>query len=351
MFLFSVSLPGRFGNWCDAVIARLAQATLGSVASTGANTAEELAVELIKTDGDHLYVGARHPSRWLRDMLVGGDRNFVVALEDPRRVASELISEHHLESAAASRLVACSCASLYQFAAAPRALVVSSETANSNPAAAVTAIAQHLGLRIDRPDAARLVADLDAADLSPRADSATAPIAALPDQTATAIEGALAPYAASFRGGSLPPIIWARDLFLEENHCPASYPIDVAGQIRYLIYGPYIALPPGSWAAEMVLGFSDDSVNMSYRIEVWAGSLLATTQMQPAAAGLRRININFTLDESNDHLVEVRVVNERVAAAGRLVLGHATMQLVTDLSSAVVDSLNAELGLSQQELL
>src|SRR5690349_14509162 len=101
MFLFSVSLPGRFGNWCDAIVARLAQANLGPVASTGANTAEELAVELIKSEGDHIYVGARHPSRWLRDMLVGGNRNFIVALEDPRRVASELIYEQHLESAAA----------------------------------------------------------------------------------------------------------------------------------------------------------------------------------------------------------------------------------------------------------
>jgi hypothetical protein len=351
MFLFSASLPGHFGNWCDAVIARLAQAALGSVASTGANTAEELAAELIKSNGDHLYVGARHPNRWLREVLVGGDRNFVVALEDPRRVASELVYEHRLEVSAASRLAACSCASLYRLAAAPRALVVGSETAHSNPAAAVASIAHHLDLRIDPMGVASLVADLEAVGLAPRADSARAPISALPEPAAATIEGALAPYAASFRGGNFPPIIWTRELFLDDNHRPASRPIDLAGPIRYLIYGPYISLPPGSWAAEVVLGFSEDAVEMGYRIEVWAESLLASLQIQPAAAGLQRINLNFTLDEANDHLVEVRVVNERVAAGGRLVLGHATMRLVTDLSSAVAESLSAELGLSQTELL
>src|SRR5688572_20412220 len=111
MFLFCVSLPGRFGTWCDAVIARLAQAALGSVYSTGANTPEELAVQLIKSDSDHVYVGARHPGRWLRDILAGGNRKFVVALEDPRGVASDLISAHQMPLAEASRLVASSCAS------------------------------------------------------------------------------------------------------------------------------------------------------------------------------------------------------------------------------------------------
>jgi len=240
--------------------------------------------------------------------------------------------------------VACSCASLHQLAAAPRALVVNSETTNSDPVAAVEAIAQHLGLRLDRAAGASLVADLETLGLVP-GDSTRAPISALADQTATAIEGALAPYAASFRGGGFPQIIWTRELFLDDNHQPASRPIDLAGPIRYLIYGPYIALPSGTWAAEMVLGFSEDAVDMSFRVEVWAGSLLAMTRTQPAAAGPQRINVNFALDETNDQLIEIRVVNERVATGGRLVLGHATLRLVTDLSSAVADSLSAELGL------
>jgi hypothetical protein len=345
MFLFCVSLPGRFGNWCDAVIARLALATLGSVASTGANTAAELAVALIGSDSDHIYVGSRNPSRWLRESLVAIDSNFVVALEDPRHVVTELITEHHLELAAASRLVASSCASLYRFTALPSALIINAESAKNNPAAAIETIARHLDLRIDHSGIATLVADLEAAGLSPGGEPAAAPGSALPDDSTAAIEGALAPYARCFMDGSLTPIVWARDLFFEERHRPACHPIDLAGAIRYLIYGPYISLPPGNWVAETLLGFSEDAVNMSFRVEVWAGSQLGIIRIQPPAAGLQRISINFALDEQNENPVEIRIVNEHAALGGRLVLGQATLSLARNLASSVCDTLTAELGL------
>jgi hypothetical protein len=167
-----IPLPGRFWNWCDGVIARLALETLGPVASTGANTAEELAVALIKSDSDHVYVGARYPSRWFRETLVAVDGKLIVVLDDPRHVATELIAEHHLELAVASRLVASSCASLYRCAALPNALTLNAESAKNNPAAAVKTIARHLDLRIDHRDIATHVADLEAIGLSPGGEPA-----------------------------------------------------------------------------------------------------------------------------------------------------------------------------------
>ncbi|MGH9593764.1 MAG: hypothetical protein ACRD5L_11770, partial [Bryobacteraceae bacterium] len=105
MILFCVSLPGRFGEWCDAVIGRLAATVLGPIVSTGANTAEELAAELVTTGGQHFYVGARQPSRWLRDQLTTTNKNFIVAVDDPRNAASDLIIRHHLDAADATRRV------------------------------------------------------------------------------------------------------------------------------------------------------------------------------------------------------------------------------------------------------
>src|SRR5579863_2953752 len=124
MILFSVSLPGRFGDWCDAAVLRLAEAALGSVVPTGANTAEELASELIMTGGQHFYVGARQPGRWLRDKLAAAHKNFVIAVDDPRSSVSDLITRHHLDLVDAVRQVACSCASISRYIALPGALVV-----------------------------------------------------------------------------------------------------------------------------------------------------------------------------------------------------------------------------------
>jgi hypothetical protein len=243
--------------------------------------------------------------------------------------------------------VASSCASITRFAALPTSLVVACETAARDPVAAAEAMARHLDLAIDRPIVTKLVADLAAAGVIPKDVPATAAAPALPEPSTATIDGALGPYAERFRGASVTPFIWTRHVFLEESRRPASHPIDLAGQIRYLIYGPYISLPPGSWLAELLVGFSGEAVDMSYRVEVWAGaaSQLAILQVQPVAAGLQRININFTLEESNDNLVEIRIANERPAHGGRLVLGQATLSQVRDIPPAIADSLTAELGL------
>jgi hypothetical protein len=346
MILFSVSLPGRFGDWCDTVIWRLAQTVLGPVVPTGANTAEELASELIRTEGQHFYVGARQPGRWLREKLMAINKNFVVAVDDPRNAASDLIIRHHLEPAEASRRVASSCASMSRYIALPGALVVSSKRDWPNPIATVAALAHHLGLAVGAADIETIAAEAEAAcprpDDSPAAPSPTQ----LSEHSLAVINGALAPYVEYFMGAALGHITWARDLFFEEHHQPAIHPIDISGKIRYLIYGPYIALPPGNWVAEMVLGFSEDAIDMSFMVEVWAGSKLSTVSIHPSGPGLAQINISFALEESNDNLVEIRVMNERAAIYGRVALGQATVTLLQNVSPAVVDALTTELGLS-----
>src|SRR5216684_5328647 len=187
MIFFCVSLPGHFGDWCGAVIWRLAQTVLGPVVSIGANTAEELASELIRTEGQHFYVGAPQPGRWLREKLTGTNKNFVVAVDDPCRAAGDLMIRHHLEPAEASRRVACSCAAMSRYIAMPGALIVSSQRDWPNPAATVAALAHHLGLPVDTADIEKIAADL--ATEGPRPDDEPGAASGL-----AVINGALAPY-------------------------------------------------------------------------------------------------------------------------------------------------------------
>ena len=46
-------------------------------------------------------------------------------------------------------------------------------------------------------------------------------------------------------------------------------------------------------------------------------------QITPSGPGLARVNVNFVLEESNDSLVEIRVMNERAAIYGQLILGQS----------------------------
>src|SRR5947207_493154 len=209
MILFSVSLPGRFGDWCDHVIARLAETVLGSVVATGANTADELATDLINTEGQHFYVGARHPSRWLRDKLAASNKKFVIAVDDPRHAVNDLIVRQQLDLPEAARRVASSCAAMSRYVGLPGALVVSGERDWPRQAATIAAVADHLGLPVDRADIEKLAADLDAAGLGPHDDAEQRWLAALPEPSIAVIDGAVSSYAAYFHGDSLGQITWA----------------------------------------------------------------------------------------------------------------------------------------------
>src|SRR5207244_3956742 len=126
------------------------------------------------------------------------NKNFVVAMDDPRSAASDLVIRHQLEPAEASRRVASSCALISRYIALPGALVVSSERDWANPAATVAALANHLGLAADTTDIKKIAADLEAA--GPRSDDKWGATSQpqLPEHSLAVINGALAPYVEYF---------------------------------------------------------------------------------------------------------------------------------------------------------
>jgi hypothetical protein len=141
--------------------------------------------------------------------------------------------------------------------------------------------------------------------------------------------GALDPYLAHFSGHDLPPIIWERELFFineeaaDEQRQPASRPADITGRPRYVVLGPYITLPPGSWSTSVVLGFSEDAAQMSYIVEVHSDTRLAQVRLEPGNQRLIEANLDFSLSEP--HIINIGVYIERAAFDGRLALGHVTV--------------------------
>ncbi len=340
MSLFCVSLPGRFGDWCDGAIARLASSVLGPVISTGGSTPEQLAAELIDSEGQHFYVGARNPSRWLREKLIERSKKIVVALDDPQHAVSDLTNRHQIGLFDAARQVASSCAAISQYVTLPGALVVNAERDWANPAETLMAFARHFGLLVDRAEADTIVEELNAAGLGLDPQEPT-----VQWQDNELVMGAIGSYAEYFVGGTLGTLRWERELFFEEHHKPPAHPIEITGKVRYLIYGPYITLPPAGWTAEMILGFSEDATETSFRIEVWAGSMLGSATIQPPRAGVFPVDVSFVIEEGNDNLVEIRVRNERSAIFGRLALGHVILTPRSGVSQLTAANLRLELGL------
>lgn len=322
MIFFSVGLPGRFAELCDALTLRLAQRSLGSVALGAFSTLTDIARAAIRTNEAHLVAALRQPVVQLQSEIVESGRPFLVALGDVYAAAGELMQRPGYDAAAATREIAGSCAAVLTLTAAPGALLLSSRD-HQDPLELAGLIAAHFGFALDPGEIAGIAASVEAG-----ADGEPPHL----QDFGNVVSGALEPYARYFSGGGeLEPIVWEPDLFFagedttNASRIPARGPIDITGRARFLIFGPYINLSPGPWSATVAIGFSAETTGISFVIEIAAGTQLTYARVQPAGEQVIETNLNFTIDPSVDHPVEIRVISERAAFDGRIALGYVRL--------------------------
>ena len=160
MVFISVVLPSRFGEWCNAVVARLVERALGPVESVGADTIEQFALAVMRTERPYIVVGSCQTVGRLWSALAAGERSFVLALDDPRIALQNLVLRHGNDFVESTRIVAKSCASVLSSISLPRALVLHAEQAEKDPVSTASAIARHLKLNIDEAEIAQIVTPL-----------------------------------------------------------------------------------------------------------------------------------------------------------------------------------------------
>jgi hypothetical protein len=162
-------------------------------------------------------------------------------------------------------------------------------------------------------------------------------------------EGALNAYTEALNGGNLGELIWTRELFFlgDDPYRPASQVLELAGDIRNLLFGPYVVLPAGSWTATMSLAVSKEANEIGFGFECLAGPscvCLARTSAVPNAQGLCQATIGFSIDASTEQPIALRVANLQPATGGRVVLGH--IALTTQSEASLPPELSAALELS-----
>jgi len=346
VILFALGLPGRFGDWCEAVITRMAEQTLGKVRIIAPNSAEELAIAMLGQEGCLLVTG-RQPGTWLQRVIQAAGKNVAVALDDPRKTLAELMAHNGLGLTDAVRQVGSGSASVLPWLDLPRSLVLHAERDWLRAVETASALARHFELPISSRDIENIVSDLAAAGLEPGSSPTVSALDHIGEAALRVVNGALAPYANLNPESELNAISWGRDLFMMDGHQPATEIVDICGRVRALFYGPYIKLPPGQWLAEIVLGFSREATEMNFVIDIlMGGTQIAVTKIQPAHEGIFSVNLSFVVEEGNDHAVEFRVVNERAAFDGKIALGEVTLVRQGAASGSAIDLLKTQLGLS-----
>jgi len=350
MIFLSVGLPGRFATWCDTVIARLAAILDPNVAliswPTTANMfgyqdlesgLDVLAQALIRENPVHLVMGARQPDEQLRLALLDERTPLVLALDDPRNACREFLIEGGASVRQAVRAVANSCPLVMRYASLPGALTLHAESVATDPLAAVASIAAHFGFQVDCVELERIVADLAENGPFVTADRTEE----LPVDERRTIDGALSGYAEHFAGRNLGGLVWRRELFAlaqDGSQSPTDV-LDISGPPRILIYGPYIHLPPGSWSARIVLGFSEAAVGHSFNVDAFSGEPLVSRTIRPDSSGVHATDIVFSAPAAQGQGVELRVWVVDGVRNGELAFGYAVLhQIFEDQELTFVQS-------------
>jgi hypothetical protein len=211
----------------------------------------------------------------------------------------------------------------------PGALVLCAATDGENPTATAAAIAHHFGFHVSDADLPNILAPLSNLGIWPRRQEGVCWWDRLEEPQRVLATETLEPYVVHLAGGGLGALVWGRELFFineqqsGEQRQPASRPADITGRPRYVVLGPYITLPPGSWSATVDLGFSQAAAEMSYIVDVHADAQLACVRIEPGAQRFVQASLTFSIAEPK--MIAVGVWNERAAFDGQIALGHVTM--------------------------
>jgi hypothetical protein len=360
LIFFSLGLPGRLTEWCDAVIARLA-CGLGGKAAVASwpplNTMlgyhalvpalDQVALSLVQTSATHLVMGIRQPDERLRAALVAMNIPFTVALADPRLAFDDIFGPANGDVRAVTRAIANSCPLVMRCATSPGAMALPPAHAVIDADATVAAIACHFNFSLDEGQTRRVVEELATRGLNYPPQAPLRP----PEARHKMVEGALAGYAECFSGGDLAQIIWTRELFIANGDSGKGLtePIEVRGGARILIFGPYIHVPAGSWSARMVLGFSPEAAGYTFIVDAYSGGQLGLKSFQPGRAGIYSVDIDFSLDEPSGQGLEIRLWVWSEAAQGEVAFGHVILRPIAmrqpDALTGSADDYTKVLGL------
>jgi hypothetical protein len=180
---------------------------------------------------------------------------------------------------------------------------------------------------VDDREIGDLLANLAAGDTTQPRQGASAWWSGLTASDRDMVSGALGPFIEHQANGDPPSFTWTRGLFFigDRPNERATGPLDITGRARCLLQGPNIILPPGSWSLSLTVQFSREAAEHEFFVEICAENPLASGTIRPKQEGRAGVTVDFTLGDSAEHPIAIRVSSLRAAFDGAITLVGATL--------------------------
>jgi hypothetical protein len=144
---------------------------------------------------------------------------------------------------------------------------------------------------------------------------------------ATLLERFAAPlYDAVTKGTRPAALYWPRTIFIDADRRDDVPParMEIVGPSRALVFGGYIALPPGDWVAEFELFFSRRACGRDFTLDMLTDIAISTTRVRPSREGRYTARLPFRHNQP-ELPVSMRVVLERGAIEGAFGMESLTL--------------------------
>lgn len=126
-----------------------------------------------------------------------------------------------------------------------------------------------------------------------------------------------------------PQAFWSPELFLYNSRIVSGGSpgeLDLTGRPRYLVFGPYVALPAGRWRATYRLTFDEKGSRLPFRLNWGRVEHFASEDFVPGRAGVFEIIQEFTWTELDP--AEIRIIQLEGVFDGRMIFSGVEVSRV-----------------------
>lgn len=337
-----LGLPGPLTNWCREVVTLLLEATGADVdKSHMGGTLEELGERVLTSQAEHHVFSVCRPDKGLAAVLRKTQKPILFAVSDPRRATLHLINGSKLDPLTAIRTLSGDCSCLVTMVGHNNLIPITFDAVLTNPFGEASRIAQAYSLT---PSQKVLEAIVERCipihqSMTEAENGGTIPSeilkTTLSAEDIRAVEFLLGGLERQIYGQTDAPLIATKELFLNGDapHDPVNAPLDMTGRSKYVVFGPFIHIPPGAWMLRFIMSFSEEAIGIPCVVDVGATDKLGfreltRTHVIISTAGRMDVSLAFQLEDPLASL-QVRLMTEKPVFDGRMAVGFAEFRRKT----------------------
>jgi hypothetical protein len=302
---FGVSTP--FAYWGFGVVSAILKAITGTSLQLHVSALAQLRDGFARRGGGSVVVTSDFPDADLADFVCASGLPLIVFSDDPATVLDWTIRSRNMSAADAARLCSRIYSSLAPSLRAERKLVISGAR-GASARQIVAEIVEFLW-----PGRGERLAELTYEHLA-----GPSGIAPLPEDAGGGVVdtgAALAGYADLLVGRWPEDMLWPLALFTRPDERPWGDPIDLTGPARAVLYGPYMYLPVGDWAARVEFEIDGAVSGVEASTDVRINEVVTEKAFHMPAKGIFAYELGFRVADPH-HAVEIRLFIRKSAIEG-----------------------------------